>query len=81
MNSRAHSPLCESTSPACERIPRRSLSDRRTGWTDWARIDRQTDEEIAASVASDPDAAPLLTEEWFAKAVIAPQQEGDQHST
>jgi putative transcriptional regulator len=30
--------------------------------TDWARIDAQTDEEIERNVASDPDAAPLLTE-------------------
>lgn len=29
--------------------------------TDWARIDAQTDEEIAGNVSSDPDAAPLLT--------------------
>jgi len=28
---------------------------------DWARIDAQTDAEIARNVASDPDAAPLLS--------------------
>ena len=38
------------------------------GKTDWARIARQTDEEIAAAVASDPDAAPLATEEELAQA-------------
>ena len=38
------------------------------GRTDWARLRRKTDEEIAAAVASDPDAAPLLDEEWFANA-------------
>jgi putative transcriptional regulator len=29
---------------------------------DWAKMDAQTDEEIARNVASDPDAPPLLTE-------------------
>lgn len=35
---------------------------------DWARIDALTDEEIDAQIAADPDAAPQLTDEWFAKA-------------
>jgi uncharacterized protein (DUF4415 family) len=33
--------------------------------TDWNRIDQLTDADIAASVAADPDAAPLLDAEWF----------------
>jgi uncharacterized protein (DUF4415 family) len=41
---------------------------RRPGRTDWARVDAFTDAEIAAAVAADPDAAPLLREEWFARA-------------
>ncbi len=41
---------------------------RTKGKTDWARLDAQTDEDIARAVASDPDAAPLLNEEWFAQA-------------
>jgi len=40
--------------------------------TDWARVDRLTDAEIAAAVAADPDAAPLLTEEWFRQAQLMP---------
>lgn len=36
-----------------------------TSSTDWDRIDRMTDAEIAASVADDPDAAPILDTEWF----------------
>lgn len=36
--------------------------------TDWARVDLLTDAEIEAAVASDPDAAPILTEEWFRQA-------------
>ena len=29
--------------------------------TDWAAIDRQTDQDIARNVAADPDAAPILS--------------------
>ncbi|MGH7533810.1 MAG: BrnA antitoxin family protein [Gemmatimonadales bacterium] len=38
--------------------------------TDWPRVNALTDEEIAAAVASDPDAAPLLDEEWFRHAKL-----------
>lgn len=31
------------------------------GSTDWRAIDAQTDEDIARNVATDPDAAPILT--------------------
>ena len=40
--------------------------------SDWARVDRLTDAEIEAAVASDPDAAPILTEEWFRHAKWIP---------
>ena len=53
-----------------ETIVRRSLNDPRRGRTDWARVASQTDEEIAANIAADPDAAPLLDAEWFARAKI-----------
>lgn len=53
-------------------ITRRSRGDRRTGKTDWKRLERQTDEDIKRAVASDSDAAPLLDEEWFAKAEVVP---------
>lgn len=33
-----------------------------------AKIDAMTDEDIAAQIASNPDAAPELTDEWFANA-------------
>lgn len=49
-------------------IVRRSLNDRRKGKTDWDKVERQTDEEIAANVAADPDAAPLLDQDWIARA-------------
>jgi len=38
------------------------------GKTDWKRVNALTDEEIEAAVASDPDAAPIADEAWFAKA-------------
>ena len=40
--------------------------------TDWARVERLTDAEIEEAVASDPDAAPILTEEWFRQAQVMP---------
>jgi hypothetical protein len=33
-----------------------------------ARFDAITDEDIAAQIAADPDVAPELDDEWFAKA-------------
>lgn len=33
-----------------------------------ARFDAMTDEDIAAQIASNPDAAPELTDEWFENA-------------
>jgi hypothetical protein len=33
-----------------------------------AKIDAMTDEDIAAQIATDPDVAPELTDEWFANA-------------
>jgi uncharacterized protein (DUF4415 family) len=38
--------------------------------TDWARVNALTDQEIAEAVAGDPDAAPLLDEEWVRHAVL-----------
>lgn len=42
----------------------RPLKDR----TDWKRVNALTDAEIEAAVASDPDAAPIADEAWFARA-------------
>jgi uncharacterized protein (DUF4415 family) len=42
--------------------------------TDWTRVDAMTDEEIAAAVRDDPDAAPLLDEEFWKEArVVLPE--------
>ena len=50
------------------KMKRYKLGDRTGDRTDWARVDTLTDEDIEKAVAEDPDAAPLLGEEWFAKA-------------
>lgn len=42
---------------------------------EWARFNDKTDEEIEAAFAVDPDAAPLLTEQWFAAAQKAAPRE------
>jgi uncharacterized protein (DUF4415 family) len=38
--------------------------------TDWARVNALTDEEIEAAVRDDPDAPPIVDEEWFASATL-----------
>ena len=51
-------------------ITRRFLRDRQTGRTDWERVDRQSDAETHEQAASDPDAAPLMTADWLARAEV-----------
>jgi uncharacterized protein (DUF4415 family) len=51
-----------------ERIVRRSFEELGPDKTDWDRVSKLTDEEIRAAIASDPDAAPELDEEWFRNA-------------
>jgi uncharacterized protein (DUF4415 family) len=54
-----------------ENIVRVSLSDLPLrGKTDWKRVRALTDREIEEAIASDPDAAPLLDEEWFRTAKL-----------
>jgi len=53
-----------------ETIVRVRADELKGGDTDWARVDALTDEEIEAAIASDPDAAPLLDEEWFREAYV-----------
>jgi uncharacterized protein (DUF4415 family) len=38
--------------------------------TDWARVDALTDEEIEAAVRDNPDAPPIVDEEWFRTATL-----------
>ena len=41
-----------------------------TTGTDWERLDRLTDADIADAVAADPDAAPLVDAAWFHEAAL-----------
>jgi uncharacterized protein (DUF4415 family) len=47
---------------------------------DWARFDAITDEEIEASIHNDPDAPPLVDEEWFASATLVMPKAKEQIS-
>jgi len=38
--------------------------------TDWEALRRQTDEDIARAVASDPDAAPIMDAAWWREATL-----------
>jgi len=49
---------------------KRSRASRPSKRTDWRRFDALTDADIAAAVATDPDAAPLLTPSWLKKAKL-----------
>ena len=52
-------------------ITRRRLAEAsRPSGTDWERLARQSEQEIAAAVAGDPDAAPLVDEAWFRAAEV-----------
>jgi uncharacterized protein (DUF4415 family) len=48
--------------------------------TDWAAFDALTDEDIAAAIRDDPDAAPELDEEWFATATLVMPKAKEQIS-
>jgi len=53
-----------------ERIVRRTLATLKKGKTDWARVEALSDEDIERAIAEDPDAAPILDEEWFKNAEL-----------
>lgn len=45
------------------------------GRTDWTRVDALKDRDIAAAIATDPDAAPPLDRAWFRSArVVLPER-------
>jgi uncharacterized protein (DUF4415 family) len=48
--------------------------------TDWTAFDALTDEDIAAAIRDDPDAAPELDEEWFATATLVLPEPKEQIS-
>ena len=49
-----------------------SISERdlRPGRTDWEALAGLTDEDIERAIAEDPDSAPPLDADWFAKAEL-----------
>lgn len=53
-----------------ERIIRRTLTERRKGGTDWARVQTLPDSAVDAAITADPDATPALDEEWFRTAQL-----------
>ncbi len=53
-----------------ENLVRRSRKQLRRGETDWAAVEALTDEDIDKAIAEDPDAEPILDEEWFKTAVV-----------
>ncbi len=53
-----------------ERLIRKSADQLRPGGTDWEALEKLTDEDIDTAIASDPDAAPELDDEWFRNAVV-----------
>jgi uncharacterized protein (DUF4415 family) len=50
----------------------RRWGERRKGKTDWAAVDALTDEEIEASIASDPDWAEFKDLDWSDAVLVIP---------
>ena len=47
---------------------------------DWSAFDALTDEEIEAAVRDDPDAPPIVDEDWFAGATLVMPKPKEQIS-
>jgi uncharacterized protein (DUF4415 family) len=57
--------------PKLRRTTKRSIRVERTkGRTNWKRLDALGDGAIRKAVASDPDAAPIASADWFRRAKI-----------
>ena len=49
--------------------------------TDWERLENLTDEEIEQAIEEDPDAAPILDEDWFRTArLVVPSSKKEKIS-
>lgn len=53
-----------------EKLVKFSVEQLKGGDSDWERVRSLTDDDIDAAIASDPDAAPPLDEEWFRDAYV-----------
>lgn len=52
------------------------MDNLRKGKTDWKRVGALTDKEIERAIVDDPDAAPLLDDDWFRDAeVVRPDKQ------
>lgn len=61
-------------------MKRKSHAEAERQRTDWARVDALTDAEIEAAVRDDPDAAPLVDDDWFASATLVMPKPKEQIS-
>jgi uncharacterized protein (DUF4415 family) len=61
-------------------MKRKSHAEAERPRTDWARVDALTDAEIEASVRDDPDAPPLVDDDWFASATLVMPKPKEQIS-
>lgn len=52
------------------RIVRRSLRNLRKGKTNWRRVGALSDRDIERAIRNDPDAAPILDDDWFHEAAV-----------
>jgi uncharacterized protein (DUF4415 family) len=48
--------------------------------TDWVRVDAMTDEDIEAAIRDDPDAPPIVDDDWFASATLVMPKAKEQIS-
>jgi len=51
-------------------LKKRSSAGAERCQTNWAHVDALTDGQIEAAIRDDPDAAPILDENWFASATL-----------
>jgi uncharacterized protein (DUF4415 family) len=61
-------------------MKRKSHAEAERPRTDWSRFDAITDAEIEAAVRDDPDAAPLVDDDWFASATLVMPKPKEQIS-
>lgn len=61
-------------------LKQRSADAARQRKTDWVAFDALTDEDIAAAIRDDPDAAPEVDEGWFASATLVMPRPKEQIS-
>jgi uncharacterized protein (DUF4415 family) len=61
-------------------MKRKSHAEAERPRTDWGRVDALTDAEIEAAVRDDPDAPPIVDDDWFASATLVMPKPKEQIS-